>query len=81
MLGTSSDKRDRKLMLSTLSCSLPLCFEKCLGTSVCPSKVFLLLTFLEVGSPRCARVDKRTLNWLPGVKNQGDKLDFQHLQD
>ena len=40
-----------------------------------------LLTFLEVGSLGCARVDKRTLNWLPGVKSQGDKLDYQHLQD
>lgn len=45
------------------------------------SKVFLLLTFLEVRSLGCARGDKKTLNRLPGVKKQGDKLHYQHLQD
>lgn len=44
-----------------------------------PLKVFFLLTFIEVEAPRCARVNNRTLNWLPGVKDQGDKLDYQHL--
>lgn len=31
-------------------------------------QVFLLLTFQEVGSPGCSRVDKRTLNWLSGER-------------
>lgn len=34
---------------------------------------------ISLGLLGCARVDKRTLSWLPGVKNQADKWDHQHL--
>lgn len=35
---------------------------------LCVLHVFLLLTFQDVGSPGCTRVEKRTLNWLPGER-------------
>lgn len=57
--------------MSILSYSLPLCFQKYIGTFMHPSKAFLLLIFLDTGLLGYPRVDERTLNLAPQSKESG----------
>lgn len=68
------------MWLPTLSFSLPLHFEKCLGTPVHPSRVSPV-DFSRRWVTRMYQGRKEDTELAPWRTDQGDKLDYQDLQD